>query len=113
MISRKRCNFGATTGTVNIVLPTAINSRAVKVSLVIRLLSSRMLTKMIMISAFVCNSQPITEDFAQLVIPKVWEKEGRKVSRVASKLSISPKKVRRILSKVGLLGLRGGDDGED
>ena len=56
--------------------------------------------------------QQITEDFAQLVIPKVWEREGRKVSRVATRLSISPKKVRRILNKVGLLGLRG-EDGED
>ena len=31
----------------------------------------------------------------------VWEREGRKVSRVASRLSISPKKVRRILARVG------------
>ena len=54
--------------------------------------------------------QQITEDFAQLVIPKVWEREGRKVSRVATRLSVSPKKVRRILNKVGLLGLRGEDD---
>ncbi|HWB97579.1 MAG TPA: tetratricopeptide repeat protein, partial [Bryobacteraceae bacterium] len=46
--------------------------------------------------------QQITEEFAELVIPKVWEAEGRKVSRVAERLSISPKKVRRILSHVGL-----------
>ena len=45
--------------------------------------------------------QQITEQFADLIIPKVWEREGRKVSRVASRLSISPKKVRRILSRVG------------
>lgn len=45
--------------------------------------------------------QQITEQFAELIIPKVWEREGRKVSRVASRLSMSPKKVRRILSKVG------------
>ena len=45
--------------------------------------------------------QQITEEFAELIIPKVWEREGRKVSRVASRLSMSPKKVRRILSKVG------------
>jgi tetratricopeptide (TPR) repeat protein len=45
--------------------------------------------------------QQITEDFADLIIPKVWEREGRKVSRVAAKLSISPKKVRRILSRTG------------
>lgn len=47
--------------------------------------------------------QQITEDFADLIIPKVWEREGRKVSRVAEKLSISPKKVRRILHRLGKL----------
>lgn len=47
--------------------------------------------------------QQITEDFADLIIPKIWEQEGRKVSRVATRLSISPKKVRRILIRVGLL----------
>lgn len=45
--------------------------------------------------------QQITEDFADLIIPKVWEREGRKISRVAARLSISPKKVRRILSRTG------------
>jgi tetratricopeptide (TPR) repeat protein len=45
----------------------------------------------------------ITEEFAGIVIPKVWKHEGRKVSRVAARLSISPKKVRRILSNAGLL----------
>jgi tetratricopeptide (TPR) repeat protein len=45
--------------------------------------------------------QQITEEFAELIIPKVWEREGRKVSRVAARLSMSPKKVRRILSRVG------------
>ena len=44
--------------------------------------------------------QQITEQFAELIIPKVWEREGRKVSRVANRLSMSPKKVRRILSRV-------------
>ncbi|HZT32963.1 MAG TPA: hypothetical protein VFA33_23955 [Bryobacteraceae bacterium] len=48
--------------------------------------------------------QQITEEFAELVIPKVWESEGRKVSRVAQRLSISPKKVRRVLKHLGLLG---------
>ena len=47
--------------------------------------------------------QQITEEFAAVVIPKVWEREGRKVSRVADRLSISPKKVRRILHAAGLL----------
>src|SRR5262249_32631818 len=43
--------------------------------------------------------QQVTEDFADLIIPKIWEREGRKVSRVATRLSMSPKKVRRILSR--------------
>jgi hypothetical protein len=46
--------------------------------------------------------QQMTEDFAELVIPKVWLREGRKVSRVAERLSVSPKKVRRILKRAGL-----------
>ncbi|HYL73838.1 MAG TPA: hypothetical protein VEU96_06510 [Bryobacteraceae bacterium] len=46
--------------------------------------------------------QQMTEEFAEVVIPKVWEQEGRKVSRVAAKLKISPKKVRRILNRLGL-----------
>jgi DNA-binding NtrC family response regulator len=45
--------------------------------------------------------QEISEEFAGMIIPKVWEREGRKVSRVAARLSISPKKVRRILSRAG------------
>ncbi len=47
--------------------------------------------------------QQITEDFAHIIIPKVWEREDRKVSRVATRLSISPKKVRRVLRAAGLL----------
>jgi len=47
--------------------------------------------------------QQITEEFAGIVIPKVWKREGRKVSRVAARLSISPKKVRRILANSGLI----------
>ena len=46
--------------------------------------------------------QELTERFAEIIIPKVWEREGRKVSRVAAKLSVSPKKVRRILTRLGL-----------
>jgi tetratricopeptide (TPR) repeat protein len=45
--------------------------------------------------------QQISEEFAELVVPRVWEREGRNVSRVATRLSISPKKVRRILTHVG------------
>ena len=43
----------------------------------------------------------ISEEFAEIVIARVWEREGRKISRVATRLSISPKKVRRILARVG------------
>ena len=50
--------------------------------------------------------QQMTEEFARIVIPKVWEREGRKVSRVAEKLSISPKKVRRILQLAGVTDKR-------
>jgi tetratricopeptide (TPR) repeat protein len=49
--------------------------------------------------------QQITEEFAEIVIPKVWLREERKISRVAQSLSISPKKVRRILRNAGLLDL--------
>jgi tetratricopeptide (TPR) repeat protein len=47
--------------------------------------------------------QQVTEEFAEIVIPKVWLREDRKVSKVATKLSISPKKVRRILRNAHLL----------
>jgi hypothetical protein len=46
--------------------------------------------------------QQITEEFADLVIPAVWAREGKNISRVVTRLSISPKKVRRILARVGL-----------
>ena len=36
------------------------------------------------------------------MISRVWEREGHKVSRVAEKLSVSPKKVRRVLQASGL-----------
>ena len=49
--------------------------------------------------------QQITEEFAEIVIPKVWLREDRKISRVASVLSVSPKKVRRILRNSGLAEL--------
>jgi hypothetical protein len=47
--------------------------------------------------------QQILGDFEEIVIPKVWMREGRKISKVAEKLSISPKKVRRVLRNVRLL----------
>jgi tetratricopeptide (TPR) repeat protein len=53
--------------------------------------------------------QQLTERFADLIIPKVWEREGRRISRVAAKLSVSPKRVRSILDRLGLKrGLRDG-----
>jgi tetratricopeptide (TPR) repeat protein len=45
----------------------------------------------------------LEEDFADLVIPRMWEREDRKISRVASRLSISPRKVRRVLTRLGLM----------
>lgn len=45
----------------------------------------------------------IAEQFAEIIIPKVWEAEGRKIARVATRLSVSPKKVRRALKRAGLL----------
>jgi tetratricopeptide (TPR) repeat protein len=47
--------------------------------------------------------QQMTEQFAEIVIPRVWEREGKKVSRVAARLKVSPKKVRRILARAGKL----------
>lgn len=46
--------------------------------------------------------QQIQEEFAEIVIPRVWENVGRNVSQVARRLSISPKKVRRLLRKASL-----------
>jgi tetratricopeptide (TPR) repeat protein len=48
--------------------------------------------------------QQLTEDFADVIIPRIWDHEGRKVARVARRLSISPKKVRRVLARLGLHG---------
>ena len=45
--------------------------------------------------------QQIAEEFAEIVIPKVWMREEKKIARVAERLSISPKKVRRILRNAG------------
>ncbi|MGH9567145.1 MAG: hypothetical protein ACRD4I_14260, partial [Candidatus Angelobacter sp.] len=45
--------------------------------------------------------QKLAEEFAEIVIPRVWEKEGKKVARVARVLKVSPKKVRRILGRAG------------
>ncbi|HEX5235525.1 MAG TPA: tetratricopeptide repeat protein [Silvibacterium sp.] len=44
--------------------------------------------------------QQIQEEFAEIVIPKVWLNHGKNITRVAQQLAISPKKVRRILRNV-------------
>lgn len=46
--------------------------------------------------------QQIEEEFAEIVIPKVWEREGKKISKVVERLSVSPKKIRRVLRNAGL-----------
>lgn len=51
--------------------------------------------------------QQVVEEFAEIVIPKVWLREHRKISRVAASLSISPKKVRRILRNSGYIDPQG------
>lgn len=48
--------------------------------------------------------QQVTEEFAEIVIPKVWLREGRNITRVSETLSVSPKKVRRVLRNAGFLG---------
>jgi tetratricopeptide (TPR) repeat protein len=52
--------------------------------------------------------QQVQEEFAELVIPKVWVREGKNISRVVERLSMSPKKIRRILRNTGQL--RQGED---
>jgi hypothetical protein len=47
--------------------------------------------------------QQVVADFEELLIRKVWEHEGRKVSRVAHRLAVSPKKVRRVLRHLGVM----------
>ena len=47
--------------------------------------------------------QRVVGEFEELLIRRVWEHEGGKVSRVAQRLSVSPKKVRRVLRRLGLL----------
>lgn len=47
--------------------------------------------------------QDVVAEFEELLIRRVWEHEGRRVSRVARKLAVSPKKVRRALRRLGLM----------
>jgi tetratricopeptide (TPR) repeat protein len=51
--------------------------------------------------------QEVVGEFEELVIRKVWEHEGRKVARVAQRLAVSPKKVRRVLRRAGFLNEQG------
>ena len=48
--------------------------------------------------------QEVTEQFAQLVIPRVWMREECKISRVAKKLAMSPQKVRRLVKRSSVAG---------
>jgi tetratricopeptide (TPR) repeat protein len=57
--------------------------------------------------------QQVVEEFAEIVIPKVWIRQDRKISRVAASLSISPKKVRRILRNSGHIDAHESFNGED
>jgi hypothetical protein len=41
----------------------------------------------------------LKDDFDQMIILQVWDREDRKISRVAKALAISPKKVRRFLER--------------
>jgi tetratricopeptide (TPR) repeat protein len=45
----------------------------------------------------------VVGEFEELVIRRVWEQEERKVARVAKRLAVSPKKVRRVLRHLGLV----------
>ncbi|MGA7155621.1 MAG: tetratricopeptide repeat protein [Acidobacteriaceae bacterium] len=47
--------------------------------------------------------QEVTEQFAQLVIPRVWMREECKISRVAKKLAMSPQKVRRLVKRSSVM----------
>jgi tetratricopeptide (TPR) repeat protein len=47
--------------------------------------------------------QQITRDFEAFIIPKIWKRESCRISGVAKQLSISPKKVRRILRSQGYI----------
>jgi len=51
--------------------------------------------------------QEVTEQFAQLVIPRVWMREECKISRVAKKLAMSPQKVRRLVRRSSVAGVAG------
>ena len=48
--------------------------------------------------------QEVTEQFAQLVVPRVWLREECKISRVAKKLAMSPQKVRRLVKRSSEVG---------
>jgi len=52
----------------------------------------------------------VVSEFEELLIRRVWEREGKKVSRVAHKLAVSPKKIRRVLRHLGLLAEQSAED---
>ena len=46
--------------------------------------------------------QEVLDEFAELVVTQMWLREGRRISRVARLLAMSPKKVRRLVKHSGL-----------
>ncbi len=46
--------------------------------------------------------QEVLDEFAELVVTQMWLREGRRISRVAKMLAMSPKKVRRLVKHSGL-----------
>ena len=43
--------------------------------------------------------QHLIEEFAEQVVTKIWLREGRRTARVATLLTTSPKKVRRLVRR--------------
>lgn len=52
--------------------------------------------------------ESVVGEFEELVIRRVWEQEDRKVARVARRLAVSPKKIRRVLRHLGLVSIDAG-----
>ena len=57
--------------------------------------------------------QDVVGEFEELLIRRVWEREEKRVSRVAHKLAVSPKKVRRVLRHLGLLAEQASPDADE
>ena len=46
--------------------------------------------------------QQVIEQFSELFVTQIWIREGRKISRVAKRLTMSPKKVRLLVKRAGI-----------